>query len=126
MDGAAKSDEVASRLNIDISKPLKADEVLPSIKQYERKSRYEVEEVCCPVQQAVYERLSGSEVEEVYEGLSGSEVEEVCLPVAQAVLDHSCVWRITESGAGCNELWTDTAPRSCESTCGNKDFRQEY
>jgi hypothetical protein len=38
-------DDVASRLNIDISKPLKADEVLPSIKQYERKSRYEIEEV---------------------------------------------------------------------------------
>mmetsp|Transcript_3239 Transcript_3239/g.5213 ORF Transcript_3239/g.5213 Transcript_3239/m.5213 type:complete len:342 (+) Transcript_3239:153-1178(+) len=37
-------DELAARLNVDISKPLKSSEVLPTIKSYERKSRYEVEE----------------------------------------------------------------------------------
>jgi len=47
-------DDVASRLNIDISKPLKADEVLPSIKQYERKSRYEIEEVGISESELVY------------------------------------------------------------------------
>mmetsp|Transcript_4752 Transcript_4752/g.17253 ORF Transcript_4752/g.17253 Transcript_4752/m.17253 type:complete len:1302 (-) Transcript_4752:63-3968(-) len=43
-DAGASRDELAAKLNVDLSKPLKASEVLPTIKQYERKSRYEIEE----------------------------------------------------------------------------------
>ena len=45
-DSAANGkDEVASKLDVDLSKPLrKGEELLPTIKAYERKSRYEVEE----------------------------------------------------------------------------------
>jgi hypothetical protein len=63
-------DDVASRLNIDISKPLKADEVLPSIKQYERKSRYEIEEVRNVVRTYVYVDMRSTHVHAVTQSLS--------------------------------------------------------
>jgi hypothetical protein len=43
-DAGASKDAVSSALDVDLNRPLKADEVLPTLKAYERKSRYEVEE----------------------------------------------------------------------------------
>jgi hypothetical protein len=40
-EGQNAKDEVAAKLNVDLSKPLrKGEDALPTIKAYERKSRY--------------------------------------------------------------------------------------